>query len=364
MPKFFGPLLFWLCLLILFSTVAQAKFLTPKMTPVDRLVKNAEAYLAKHRNEADAHYTLARIHYLAFSSKRDYAPAIADYGRDEGRLLPPEQWMVEDGYYEPKVNPGAKLSEAQIIEHAARGIRSFKEAVRLDPKNALYQLGLASLLEEFWRWSEKTKPGALPQELRGITVRSVRDAYSKAFALATAKNAPKEVAVSGVSKSLTGHEAAAGLVRVAQDGSLSDADKTELKEAKTAMARFEKQAMERGFFTPIVLSFHEARLAELLDSEKAVDFDLRGYGPRETWPWVKPELGFLVWDRVRAAESNPRGRCSAAIRFRFSGGRATTPCGGWTTTTTGFFPASNWMASASGSTATATAGRPPMKSFR
>ena len=297
MSKIFQNVLCGIFFFLAFAAVVEAKFVMPQMTPVDRLVKNAEAYLLKHRNEANAHYTLARIHYLAFSSKRNQVPAHEGYGDDKGRFFPASQWMVEDGHYEPKTNPGAKLSDAELIDHAARGARSFKEAVQLDPKNSLYQLGLASLLEEFWRWSERKKPGALPQELRGITVRSVRNAYSKAFALATAKDPkPQEVPVAGVSKSLTGHEAAAGLVRLAQDGSLTAADKTELEQAKVAMARFEKRAMEHGLFTPMAFSFQEAHLADLLDPDKTVDFDLRGYGPRESWPWVKPDLGFLVWD--------------------------------------------------------------------
>lgn len=33
-----------------------------------------------------------------------------------------------------------------------------------------------------------------------------------------------------------------------------------------------------------------------------MDFDLRGYGPRERRPWVKPELGLLVWDPERTGD--------------------------------------------------------------
>src|SRR5262249_49952661 len=32
------------------------------------------------------------------------------------------------------------------------------------------------------------------------------------------------------------------------------------------------------------------------------DFDLRGYGPREQWTWIKPELGLLVWDPLESGE--------------------------------------------------------------
>ncbi|HEY1267515.1 MAG TPA: hypothetical protein VGH16_09680 [Candidatus Binatia bacterium] len=295
--------------LLAFTLPAQSKFIMPQMTPIDRLVKNAEAYLVKHPNEADAHYTLARFHYLAFSLKRNQAPAI----EDQGRLIPAEQWMLDQPYFKPKGNPGAKLQDNELIDHAARGVRSFKEAIRLDPRNALYQLGFASLFEEFWRWSKKTRPAATPPELRDITLRSVRDAYSKTLTRALAKESiAQESPVLGVRKSVTGYEAAAGVVRVGQDGSMTDADKAELKRAKTAMTYFDKLS-EKGFFTPIAFSLQPAlHLADLLDPDKTVDFDLRGYGPRETWPWVKPELGFLVWD------PNESGRIESA-RQMFGG---------------------------------------------
>ncbi|HEV7406232.1 MAG TPA: hypothetical protein VGO11_25010, partial [Chthoniobacteraceae bacterium] len=55
--------------------------------------------------------------------------------------------------------------------------------------------------------------------------------------------------------------------------------------------------LRRGPITPIVFALQPPRrLDELLAEDVTVDFDLRGYGPAERWSWVKPELGFLVWD--------------------------------------------------------------------
>jgi hypothetical protein len=52
-----------------------------------------------------------------------------------------------------------------------------------------------------------------------------------------------------------------------------------------------------GAITPIVFSLQPpARLKSLLAPRKRVAFDLRGYGRRERWPWVKPGAAFLVWD--------------------------------------------------------------------
>ena len=56
---------------------AQAKFAMPELVPVERLVKNAEAYVQAHPGDAFAHYTVGRIHYLAFVLKIGMVPAHA-----------------------------------------------------------------------------------------------------------------------------------------------------------------------------------------------------------------------------------------------------------------------------------------------
>ena len=39
----------------------------PSDAPVERLTKNIEAYVKAHPEEANGHYTLARLHYIMFA---------------------------------------------------------------------------------------------------------------------------------------------------------------------------------------------------------------------------------------------------------------------------------------------------------
>jgi hypothetical protein len=52
-------------------------FLQPELEPVDRLVKNAEAYAEAHPSDSAAQYTLARIHYLAFALRIQCRPVFS-----------------------------------------------------------------------------------------------------------------------------------------------------------------------------------------------------------------------------------------------------------------------------------------------
>lgn len=264
----------------------------PQLVPVDRLIKNAEAQLAKNPEDAKAQYTLARIHYLAFHSKHDQAPAFMRGGGGE----PAPQWMLGWAANDKNLNEkgAVKLKDEEMIDHAAQALKGFNEALKLDP-NGLYALGLASLLEEFSTWKEAAKPAAVPDDLKNITIAMLREAYGKALALASPKDLNlKNKPVSGI-KSLTSYEAATALVRLASMSELDEAGKKQLEVANDTIEKI--KALPMGGITPIVFSLNRvAHLSDLLDPNHSVDFDLRGYGWHEQWPWVKPELGLLVWD--------------------------------------------------------------------
>lgn len=278
---------------------ADGKFVMAEMVPVERLVKNAEAYLNKHKDEAEAHYTLARIHYLAFSFNSPNVRAYTRGVEKDAMPRPAPRWMAEGIRHDDaeRKEVGDTLSKAELIDHAARAARGFREAIRLAPNEGLYQLGLACLLEEVHGWQDVATAEGLPPELQNITVQKYRGAYSKAFALAIGDDSKlKRRPISGV-KSLTSYEAASALVRLAEQGenTLTASEKRELKEAREAVAKFNKLPM--GPITPIVFSLRSvSRINELLAPDKIVDFDLRGYGTQEQWTWVKPDTGFLVWD--------------------------------------------------------------------
>jgi hypothetical protein len=276
---------------------AMAEFMPPELVPVDRLIKSAEAQIAKNPADAKAQYTLARIHYLAFHVKHDHAPAFI---RGNEGAEPAPQWMLGWVTNDKNMNgKGAiKLKEEEMIDHAQKALKGFSEALKLESKNGLYALGLASLMEEIATWKDEAKPAAMPDGLNNFTPAVLREAYVNAMMLALpADSKQKFQPVSGV-QSLASYEAATALVRLAAKGELSEAGQKQVTEAKGVIAQL--GALPMGPVTPIVFSMNRvAHLYELLDPNRAVNFDLRGYGWREQWTWVKPELGLLVWDPAR-----------------------------------------------------------------
>ncbi len=98
------------------------------------------------------------------------------------------------------------------------------------------------------------------------------------------------------------YEAAKALVRLGPATGFQGDEESDLKKAKAAMRSFENLPPCTAI-TPIVFSFLPTKhLSERLAPEAIVDFDLRGYGWRERWTWVKPSLGFLVWDPLHTGK--------------------------------------------------------------
>lgn len=275
---------------------ARAEFKTPALAPVQRLVTKAETYLEAHPEEARAHYTLGRVHYLAFSAKSDHIPSL-DYRPDGSVQLPPRAMAKFHAARAPGDGKPADLDAAQALKHAIAAERKFQDALRLEPASALYQLGLASLLEEVRTWLATVKPDGVPAAWHKLTTAQLREAYAKAFDLGIAKDSTTQnIPLLGL-EDLVSYESAQALVRLARqdEASLTAAERKKLDEVKVAIDNFGK--LRRGPITPIVLAMQPVRhLDELLAEDVTVDFDLRGYGLAERWSWVKPELGLLVWD--------------------------------------------------------------------
>lgn len=303
-------------LLLAVPASVRAMFMQPQNVPVDRLLKQAEAGVAKNPNDAKAVYTLARVHYLAFHMRSNQVPAFPGGGL-------PGQWMIPknpgdgpaagrpvgrtirrgaaavplDGENQESQAEPVPLKEDELCDHALKALQGFDQALKLDPKNGLTALGRASLLDEFAAWARDAKPAKVPDALKDISLAKLRAAYASAFQLSLPEDSKLEhQPVSGI-QSLTSYEAATALIRLAESDakSLTEAEATVVTDARAAIAQL--NALPMGAVTPIVFSFRPAaRLADMLDASRVVDFDLRGFGWREQWTWVKPELGFLVWD--------------------------------------------------------------------
>jgi hypothetical protein len=344
-----------------------------KPVPIDRLLKSAEAYVAANPDSAEAHYTLARIHYLAFVRSSSEVPAMGekqDFLDANGKPQIAADWMLLPGVTgsmderasqlakaelgTARPNPGRAperfqkwkavydrhlsslymaeyrqqrherwtnseaLTNQKAIAHVTAAVAGFREAIRLPreapvtyefvvtaPTHGLHELGLASLMEQFADWKQLRKPIGLSTELQEIDHAKAREAYLKAFRIAYPHDsALGSRPVEGFA-ALVSHESATAFIRLAEGDPQHLEAKTELAktlaEMKAGLAKIRK--LPRGAVTPILFSLQAREdIEELLAPEMVVDFDLRGYGPVERWPWVKTNTALLVWDPEREGE--------------------------------------------------------------
>jgi hypothetical protein len=330
-----------------FATAAHARFMSPRAMPVERLLKNAETYLAAHPASAEAHYLVARIRYLAFaqggttipatseadadgkpvipadgmlamfgngpaSARRDEAQRLAlqDVGGTAATGVPEGKQAAFDAALAKRLDelnrtgwrPAGGLSDQELAAHAAGALAEFRAALKLESKNALYVLGLASLTEQVADWTVAKKPAGLTAELAALDHAGARASYLEAFRLGYAtESSLGRQPLTGL-PGLVSHEAGNAFVRLVGREAKPAADiTTALAEVQAGLKKL--SAIPRGAMTPIVFALRPvADVDELLAPETMVDFDLRGYGPTERWPWVRPDTALLVWDPTRSGE--------------------------------------------------------------
>ncbi len=276
------PLRFLLALLVLAAS-ARAELAPPHLAPVDGLLKSTQAYLAAHPAEADAHYVLGRIHYLAFVRGAESIPifqeapeagkpsvandAAISFELYEARKQRADQLALQDiGERGPRPSsekasafeeargkrarqleeqdwhPRGDLPAAPMIAHAAAALAEFREASRLDPKSGNYALAIAALEEEFARWAAGQKLANLPNELRLLNLAAARDAYLRAFRLAIAGDLAPGIMPAGGPASLVSHEAGNAYVRLTdrERAKLKPPEKAALDEVKGGLKKLKK----------------------------------------------------------------------------------------------------------------------------
>ncbi|GEM_PF-2393584 len=167
------------------------------------------------------------------------------------------------------------------VARLKKAIEAYGQAVKLDPKLSLAQLGLG------WCWE---KAGD-----REKAIESYRQAYTTALAedLARKEWSRCESGWHG-SVALEAGEALAELLEDAQD----DATKRERASVEAKVVQLRKLSDAGGMWiTPIVVPLGgERKLTRLLDPAREVGFDLRGDGVPRRWTWLRPGTGILAWD--------------------------------------------------------------------
>ena len=313
---------------------SHAEFIQPSYAPVDRLIANTEAFLKNTPNDHRAHYTLARIHYLAFVNKADLVainregtpPELApdfllgnfdyhvvsqhartlvleEYGVASFSDIPQEErqgvWETvrkkEEELRQNKWQP-PQLDTESLLAHASKAVSSFKTAIKLKPDSGLYYLGLASLYRQYLQFAREAGLKEHPPELETVTLRDVKALYFRAYRLTIKEDLKhKHIPLGGLG-SLVAYEAANAYIELAgQTDPLPQDEAQRVARLQRDLDRFHN--LRIGAITPIVFSLREhSSLSDLLDPDTHVSFDLDGDGTTETWPWVRPSTGILVWD--------------------------------------------------------------------
>jgi len=316
------------------ASTAVARWTEPDYVPTERLIENATAYIGEEPNDASGYYALARIHYLAFVNQaalvgtfderdpssviphwwwEDYlqsarraeaiATALKEFGirstaelTDENRTQFYERvWAVEDALEQKGWEPARPTNE-QLIGHAGAAQWNFHQAIALDPNNALYYLGQASLGEQYLEFFAESSPALMPSALMKIASNAVKETYLLTYEMSLQEDLELRSLPLGGIHEIISYEAGTGFVRLWEADRDIPADVQEKLDAINAnLATFE--ALPLGAVTPIVFSLEpHSSLADLLTPRQAVSFDLDGDGAAEERPWVKPTTGFVVWD--------------------------------------------------------------------
>lgn len=333
------------------SSAVQARWMAPdRSTPVERLITNVAAHVAKHPDDAAGHYTLGRLHSLAWA--QEATPGVYKArGRDaDGEALPtfPAFESIVKERAEGKIDDDA-------LKHLGQSIKYYTRALELDPDNDLYALGLAWMLEQGaphavaagFPWiatlppriegpererllkviarlgedeetaraaasqfvagmdviapllrevaAEGEQPAAVQARLEGILRdlwldRALR-IYRRTFAVAApADNG--QMHMRGVP--IVSVELGQGIVRILNSRKKSTAEQEEVDYVSRGVKRIDSS---RGPVTPIILPLGDhTSLSSLLSPHKRVRFDLAGDSGGDAWPWVTSDAGILVWD--------------------------------------------------------------------
>lgn len=317
-----------LALALSFTSMSHAMFMRPSLVPLDRIVKNTQAYVEEHPDDPEGFYTLGRCYYLGFFNKTTIIPAF-EYGQ-EGKPPPiAPDWLlgnheaaalnaeaekrtlavlgaknVEDlssedqnRYYRLLAEHTRKLQEEnwkpaalpyeQAMSYAMEARKNFEKAISMDGDNALYHLGLASLYEQVHDFLKVNTVAT--NAFSNVDSARILDAYWEAFELSVKEDAKLGYRPAAGLRSLVSYEAGNAWLRL--NGS-DEAKKEAIQQQLDTLG-----ALKMGAITPLVITSDAvSRPEELVLKGQRVEFDLDGEGHAEAWEWITPDTGLLVWD--------------------------------------------------------------------
>ncbi len=151
-------------LLILCAGPTYADFSTGDDAPVERLVKNIAAVLEKTPADSQALYLMGRVYALAYTYRTTVLKAY-DF-KDQESVLPQ---LNERARVTPQTIP-AELQKRYLHD----AIESYRAAIRYAPRNPLYHLSLASLIESAHGDIAECNPELAPADSSPVSAEEVQ----------------------------------------------------------------------------------------------------------------------------------------------------------------------------------------------
>ncbi|MDX1564380.1 MAG: hypothetical protein R3236_03190 [Phycisphaeraceae bacterium] len=329
---------------------ADAIFMPPQATPVDRLVKNITAFAKENPKDANAHYLLGRVHALALRHNRGVVGTYPNRKRgNDGEGLPRvasdylQKW-VGRGHNQAGEKKPQGLSDEQKARHLAASLKAYARALELNDKPAHYHNGLAFVLDFGRDLADRVPPPdvsqgageptyaqakaafgklqnaegeareALKKTLREYWRRAAIEKYLDAYKRSVEKDARIENKPLEGLDSLVSFEAGQAYKRLAAEGETTEQQKEQIEAIEKHLAALKNKP--RGPVTPIVFHIeHPKPLAHLLDSKRIVRFDLDGDGHAERRPWVRPDTAILCWDPDRTGRITSGKQLFGSVTF-------------------------------------------------
>ena len=291
---------FALLLMVSFVSVSWAMWAMAPPVPLERLLKNVTTYIKKHPKDAQGYYVLGRLHSLAFA-KGTRKLKMYDEGVTKLPAFPS---------YESIITPReAKKLTPEAPAHLLASIRNYQRATELDTNHATAFLGLGWGLEDGAVYADKVEPFPQARKPEGKAAywrTQALAAYRRAYQLAVARDVKLEHLGPGADDAIS-LEAGEGIVRLLKGRSPSEAERQELAQIEKTKDLIEQKPRA---LTPIIFPLDQpTALAALLTADQPVRFDLAGDGKPAWWPWVKPNVGILVWN------PNHNGRITSGLQL-------------------------------------------------
>ena len=275
-------------LLASFITPSYALWARATSVPIERLLKNINTYIVRNPKDAQGYYVRGRLHSLAFATG---TRKLEVYESDADKL---PQFPSYDSIFAKRSGNFQLSKEAQA--HLLASIRDYQRATELDRNHAMAFLGLGWVLEDGAIFADKVNPfpkEKKPKNPRANWLEKALTAYRQAYKLTVASDLKLDGFGPGAHAAIS-YEAGESILRLLRNRTLTNEARTEITQIETTIAEIEKKPRA---ITPIIFPLTEpASLESLLTNNQRVRFDLAGDGKAALWPWVKPNVGILVWD--------------------------------------------------------------------